>query len=134
MKPLSASDIAGLAEYEALRPAYREAVIAHKRPRRVPVGDKVTLVFEDRETLRFQIQEMLRIERTSRHQDVQHELDTYNELLPGERQLSATLFVEITDRDQIRSELDRLIGIDERGRAPIVHPNSRSLCIDDEVT
>jgi hypothetical protein len=113
MKPLVLDDIAGLEEYAGLRAAYRDAVIAHKRHRRVPVGDKVTLVFEDRETVRFQVQEMLRIERTSRGQDVQHELDVYNELLPRERELTATLFVEITEQQEIRPELDRLIGIDE---------------------
>lgn len=113
MKPLVLADIAGLEEYAELRAGYRDTIIEHKRHRRVAVGDKVTLVFEDRETLRFQIQEMLRIERTSRTQDVQHELDVYNELLPGERELSATLFVEITDQVKIRPELDRLIGIDE---------------------
>jgi len=113
MMPLVLEDIAGLEEYEGLREGYREAVIAHKKARRVPVGDKVTLVFEDRETLRFQVQEMLRIERTTRQQDVQHELDTYNDLLPGEHELSATLFVEITEPSRIRPELDRLIGIDE---------------------
>jgi hypothetical protein len=113
MKPLEFEDIASLEEYDELRPAYRDAVIAHKRKRRIAVGDKVTLVFEDRETLRFQIQEMLRIERTSRRQDVQHELDVYNELMPAVLGLSATLFIEITEQAEIRPELDRLVGIDE---------------------
>jgi hypothetical protein len=113
MKPLVLADLAGLEEYERVRDAYRSAVIAHKRVRRIPVGEKVTLVFEDRETLRFQIQEMLRIERIASPEKVQLELDVYNELMPGDAELSATLFVEITDLADIRPELDRLIGIDE---------------------
>jgi hypothetical protein len=77
------------------------------------VGERVTLVFEDRETLRWQIQEMCRVEEIRDRSAVQREVDVYNELLPGEGELSATLFVEITDAERIRAELDRLIGIDE---------------------
>jgi hypothetical protein len=113
VKPLALDEIAGPERYEALRADFRAAVIAHKRQRRLAVGEKVTLVFEDRETLRFQVQEMLRVERIRDPVLVQKELDVYNELMPGPRELSATLFVEITDAAQIRPELDRLIGIDE---------------------
>lgn len=113
MTPLARGDLVGLETYAALRDAYRDAVIAHKRERRLPIGEHVMLVFEDRETLRFQVQEMLWIERIEDPEKVQHELDVYNELMPAEGELSATLFVEITEPAQIRSELDRLIGIDE---------------------
>jgi hypothetical protein len=113
MRPLRLSEVAGLERYEQLRDEYRDAVIAHKRARRMGVGENVTLVFEDRETLRFQVQEMLRVERIADPEKVQQELDVYNELMPDERELSATLFVEITEPGRIRSELDRLIGIDE---------------------
>jgi hypothetical protein len=113
VRPITRDEIAPLEVYAELRDAYRAAVIAHKRDRRLPVGEKVTLVFEDRETLRFQVQEMVWIERISESEKVQDEIDVYNELMPGEDELSATLFIEITDLPEIRPELDRLIGIDE---------------------
>jgi len=113
MRPLTREDIAPLEVYPELRDAYRDAVIAYKRARRVPIGESVTLLFEDRETLRFQVHEMLWVERIAEPEKIQHELDVYNELMPGERELSATLFVEITDPEAIRPALDRLIGIDE---------------------
>jgi hypothetical protein len=113
VRPLALEEIVGLDRYGELRTDHRRAVIAHKRSRRVSVGEKVTLVFEDRETLRFQVQEMLFVEGIRDPELVQQELDVYNELVPGEHELSATLFVEITDSERIRSELDELIGIDE---------------------
>lgn len=113
MSPLTLDEIVSLDRYDELRPAYREAVIRHKRDRRLAVGDRVTLVFEDHETLRFQVQEMCWIERIRDPAKVQAEIDVYNELLPQDDELSATLFVEITDVPEIRPELDRLIGIDE---------------------
>jgi hypothetical protein len=113
MRPLARDEIIPLAVYPRVRDAFRSAVIAHKRARRLAVGPSVTLVFEDRETLRFQVQEMLLVERIDEPERVQHELDVYNELMPGRRELSATLFVEITEPGRIRAELDRLIGIDE---------------------
>jgi hypothetical protein len=113
MRPLQRDEIVDRERYEALRSGYREAVITHKRHRRMAVGDRVTLVFEDRETLRFQVQEMLWVERISEPEKIQHELDVYNELMPADRELSATLFLEITDPGAVRPELDRLVGIDE---------------------
>ena len=113
MRVLEIPEVVPLAEYAGLRDGYRDALIAHKRSRRLPVGENVTLVFEDRETLRFQVQEMLWVERIEEPEKIQHELDVYNELMPGERELSATLFIEITEPDRIKDELDRLVGIDE---------------------
>ena len=113
MRPLVRDEIAPLGPYAAVRDAYRRAVIAHKGARRLGVGPNVTLLFEDRETLRFQVQEMLWVERIGEPARVQHELDVYNELMPREGELSATLFVEITEPGRIRAELDRLVGIDE---------------------
>jgi len=111
--PLSAADIPALDVFETIRDELRARVIAHKAPRRVAVGDRVTLLFEDRETLRWQILEMCRDERTRDASAVAHEIAVYNELIPGPRELSATMFIEITESAQIRSELDRLLGIDE---------------------
>ncbi|MEE9607909.1 MAG: DUF3501 family protein [Myxococcota bacterium] len=116
MRPIGLDEIVGLQDYGRLRRSYRDTVIAHKRRRRVAIGEKVTLVFEDRETLRFQIQEMLWVERISERRKVRAELDVYNELMPGEHELSATLFVEIEELAEVRRELDRLVGIDERVR------------------
>jgi hypothetical protein len=111
--PLSAADIPALDVFEATREELRARVIAHKAPRRVEVGDRVTLLFEDRETIRWQILEMCRVERTRDPSAIAHEIAVYNELIPGPRELSATLFIEITEPGKIRSELDRMLGIDE---------------------
>ena len=113
MKPLTLDEILDLDRYEKIRDVYRRRVIAHKRDRRIAVGERVGIVFEDRETLRYQVQEMTRIERIRAAERVQDELDTYNELMPGENELSATLFIEVPELKQVRAELDRLIGIDE---------------------
>jgi hypothetical protein len=110
---LAPGDLLDLESYERNRPAYRKAIIGLKRLRRVAVGDRVSLVFESRETIRFQVQEMLRVERIREPERVQHELDVYNELLPRPGELSATLFIEITEPNLVRPELDRLVGIDE---------------------
>ena len=113
MKPLVLDEVVGREQYGRLRPVYRAAIIDYKRSRRIPVGDKITLLFEDRETLRFQVQEMLWVEGIAASDKIQHELDTYNELMPADGELSATLFIEITDATLIRPALDRLIGVDE---------------------
>ncbi|MCP5056963.1 MAG: DUF3501 family protein [bacterium] len=113
MKPLTLAELPSPADFERLRPALREAVLAHKAARRLALGDRVMLLFEDRETVRWQVLEMCRVEGLRSPEAIQHELDTYNELVPGEGELSATLFIEITDADEIRPELDRLVGLDE---------------------
>lgn len=113
MKRLGLDDILDLDRYEVVRPVYRGRVIAHKERRRVAAGERVTVVFEDRETVRYQIQEMTRIEQSRGQAKIQSELDAYNDLVPGDHELSATLFIEIPEMDHIRPELDRLVGIDE---------------------
>lgn len=100
MKPIERDEILGLAEYEKIREHFRARVIAEKKKRRVQVGPKATLVFENRDTVLLQIQEMLRTERITREGAVQHEIDTYNELVPGDGELSATLMVEIPDKTE----------------------------------
>ena len=113
MKPLALEDIVDREKYAGLRPSYRAAVIDYKRGRRLAVGENITLLFEDRETLHFQVQEMVWVEGIALPDKIQHEIDTYNELMPADRELSATLFVEITEAAEIRPALDRLIGVDE---------------------
>jgi len=113
VKPLVLEDIVGRERYADLRADYRAAVIDYKRTRRLAVGESITLLFEDRETLRFQVHEMIWVEGIALPEKIQHELDVYNELLPADGELSATLFIEITEASEIRAALDRLIGVDE---------------------
>ncbi len=116
MRPIGAGEIVDLEVYAGVRRDYRQRVIEYKRRRRLAVGEHVSLLFEDRETLRFQIQEMLFVERISDPEKVQQQIDVYNELVPGEGELSATLFIEVSDLARIKAELDRLVGIDEHVR------------------
>ncbi|MGH7254707.1 MAG: DUF3501 family protein [Nitrospirales bacterium] len=112
---MTKDDLMPFVEYERDRPAFRERIIALKRRRRIAVGDRVSLVFENRDTMQFQIQEMIRAERIFDPHKIQDELEVYNALLPGDGELSATLMIEITDKARIQVELDRFQGVD-RGR------------------
>jgi hypothetical protein len=116
MDPLTAADISTLHEYELERAAFRARVIELKGRRRIALGPRMSIVFENRDTVRFQVQEMLRVERIVRPDRVEHEIDTYNALLPGSGEVSATLFIEITEQGRIREILDGFIGLDEPGR------------------
>ena len=113
MKPVQADELLDLTRYELEREAIRARVIALKRLRRIAVGNELTFLFENRDTVRFQVHEMLRTERMVKPELIQEELDVYNALLPGEHELSATLMIEIPEMQRIREMLDRLIGIDE---------------------
>jgi hypothetical protein len=99
--------------YEAARSEMRDRVIALKAVRRIALAADVTLVFENRETLRWQIQEMLRAERMETPTAVQEELDVYNALMPDRNSLSATLFIEVTDAARIVQVLHDLLGLEE---------------------
>jgi hypothetical protein len=109
---LTVDDIADLREYERQREDFRASVIDLKKRRRVGVGPVVSLVFENRETIRFQVQEMARAERMLSDEQIQAELDVYNPLIPAPSELSATLFIELTDQEQLRHWLPRLVGIE----------------------
>lgn len=113
MEPIALGDLLGRERYEAAREAIRRRIIEYKRTRRAAVGDRLSFVFEDRATVWYQIQEMLWVERTTDLDAVRAELAVYNQALPDAAELSATLFIEITDDDRIRDELARLVGIDE---------------------
>jgi hypothetical protein len=108
-------DVLNFFEYEKVRDRMRGRVIDLKRVRRVPVGRHLSFVFENRDTVLFQIQEMCRVERITDDAKIRDELDVYNALLPGPGEISATLFIEITDKDQIQAVLDRFMGIDTGG-------------------
>ena len=114
MRKLTVADIKDLREYERERDAFRSEIIAMKARRRVPLGDLMTIVFENAATMRFQIQEMARAERMLRDEQIAHEVETYNELVPETGELSGTLFIEITDEEALRDWLPRLVGIHER--------------------
>jgi len=109
---LSLDDIADLRAYERERDDYRRQVIELKQRRRVAVGPIVSLVFENRETMRSQIQEMARAEKMVSDEQIQKELDVYNALIPEPGELSATLFIELTGEDALRDWLPRLVGIE----------------------
>ena len=112
MNPLSPQDLLPAPEYELHREQFRSQIIALKQRRRISVGPLVTLVFENRETLRFQTQEMIRVERIFDPHKVQEELDVYNVLMPGSGELSATLLIEITEQDRMKEWLDVFMGLD----------------------
>ncbi|MBI2847478.1 MAG: DUF3501 family protein [Chloroflexi bacterium] len=113
MQKIVLSDVKNILEYEKIRESFRRHLIELKKNRRVQVGDKVSLIFENRETVLFQVQEMMRSERLVDEKAIQAEIDTYNALIPGDSELSATLFIDITDQSSIRQELDRLISLNE---------------------
>jgi len=127
---LTLDDIFDLRAYEREREGFRARIIELKRLRRVSVGPVVTLVFENRDTIRFQIQEMARAERILTDEGIQAELDVYNALIPEAGQLSATLFVELTSEEEMHHWLPRLVGIE---RAVVVRADGTEVrCIPEE--
>ena len=112
MNGLTLADVLDLRAYERVREGYRARVIARKRDRRVALGPFMTVVFECFDTVRFQVQEMARVEKIITDDSMQVELDIYNRLLPAPGELSATLFLELTSEDELREWLPRLVGIE----------------------
>lgn len=110
---LAREDLMSLEEYSTQRQAFRAKVMAHKKNRQVMIGEHVTLYFEDRLTMQYQIQEMLRIERIFESQPIQEELDAYNPLIPGGKDLKATMMIEYADEAERREALVRLKGIED---------------------
>jgi len=113
MKKVTLDEIQGPERYERMRDDFRRHIIAMKKNRRVTVGEYITFVFENHETVLFQIQEMLRAERITDLDKVRFEVEVYNELIPEEGELSSTMLIEITEPERIRPELVRLLGIDK---------------------
>jgi hypothetical protein len=112
MKPLTREDVLSLQDYERQRDSFRSRIIALKQRRRLSLGPVISLLFENRDTLRFQIQEMIRAEHIQDPAKVQEELNVYNDLLPAKHELSATLLIEITDQATMKEWLDRFMGLD----------------------
>jgi len=114
MPTLTRASLQSLEEYARARPQLRAGMIEYKNRRKVAIGDHVTLLFEDEKTVRYQIQEMLRIERIFEEEGIQHELDAYNPLIPDGTNFKATMLIEYEDVEQRRRELARLVGIEDR--------------------
>ncbi|MCY1414405.1 hypothetical protein D9M71_298560 [compost metagenome] len=126
MKPLAREDLLSLENYAVQRAEFRARAINHKKARTVRIGEHLTLIFEDRLSIQYQVQEMLRIERIFEAKAIQDELDAYNPLIPAGDDLKATLLLEFPDAELRRSELVRLRNIEHAieltidGQAPVV--------------
>jgi Protein of unknown function (DUF3501) len=114
MHPLTRADLYSLEDYDAARPEFRKQVMAHKRQRKLVLGPHMTLHFEDRLTIQYQVQEMLRVERIFKAQDIEEELDAYNPLIPDGSNWKATMMVEYADVEERKRALATLIGIEDR--------------------
>ena len=123
MRKLTHDDIKDLREYERERDDFRRHIVEMKKRRRVQLGDLLTITFENTDTMRFQVQEMARIERILTDEQIRDELDTYNQLIPDVNELSGTLFVEIDDKERLYEWLPKLVGI-QRAMSIWLHDGS----------
>ena len=113
VRPITRMDIKGPAIYAHIRDDYRKRVIELKQHRRVIIGDKVELVFDNRHTLTLQIEETCRLENLTRDEQIQEEIDVNNELMPTETELAATMFIALPQDEHIKENLRALVGLDE---------------------
>ncbi len=113
MSKLTHEDLYSLEEYSRIRPEFRARVMAHKKERRLPIGEHAALYFEDALTMQYQIQEMLRIERIFEAEGIQDELDVYNPLIPDGQNWKATFMMEYADVDERRKALGQLVGVEK---------------------
>lgn len=123
-RKLTLDDIADVRAYERERADFRSQVIDLKRRRRVHVGTIITFLFENRDTIRFQIQEMARVEKLTTDAEIQIELDIYNPMIPDAGQVCATMFLELTTDDQVREWLPKLANV-ERSVLLVLSDGSR---------
>lgn len=114
MPRIDRSSLMTLETYARERPQFRARVMAHKKHRTIHLGEHVTLLFEDELTIRYQVQEMLRVERIFEEEGIQEELDAYNPLVPDGRNLKATMMIEYPDPDERSKRLADLIGIEDK--------------------
>jgi hypothetical protein len=114
MKKLTVAELFSLERYARERPAFRTRVMAHKRNRQLAVGPHVTWLFEDRLTIQYQVQEMLRAERIFESEGVEEELESYNPLIPDGSNWKVTLLIEYPDEGERRRELAQLKGVEAR--------------------
>ena len=113
MHKLVINDLMNIIEYEKVRNEYREELMLYKKNRRISLGPNITITFENRRTMTFQIQEIMRAERLVHDENIQEEIDVYNSLLPQKNSLSATLFIEVTEERKIKPILNQFIGLTE---------------------
>jgi hypothetical protein len=132
MRKLTVDDIVDHRAYERERDEFRARIIEVKRRRRVQLGEIVTVVFENTDTMRFQVQEMARAERMLTDDAIAHEVATYNELIPGAGELSATLFIELVDDARLRNWLPRLVGIELAVRFELADGSRVGSVLEDE--
>ena len=114
MQKLTRDDLYSLEQYSSVRNEFREGVIAHKRNRRLALGTNAALYFEDRMTMQYQVQEMLRIERIFETDGINDELEAYNPLIPDGSNWKATFMVEFPEEEERRAMLTQLVGIEDR--------------------
>src|ERR1700761_5550688 len=114
MNKLSVDELFSLERYARERPAFRTQVLEHKRDRQLAVGPNVTWLFEDRQTIQYQVQEMLRAERIFEHEGIEEELESYNPLIPDGSNWKVTLLIEYPDEAERRRKLTQLKGIEDR--------------------
>lgn len=131
MKKLARTDLFSLEEYAERRADFRAQVLAHKQTRQVMIGDHLTLYFEDRLTMHYQIQEMLRIEKIFEADGIQEELDAYNPLIPDGSNLKATMMIEYDDIEERKQALTQLLGIEDQVWVQ-VNGHDKSYAISDE--
>lgn len=131
MSKLTIDDLYTLEAYAKIRPKFRTQVLDHKRHRKLALGEHVTLLFEDRLTMQYQIQEMLRVERIFEEPAIIDELNAYNPLIPDGHNWKATMLIEYSDEGERRAALSRLLGI-ERGIWVKCGSSERIFAIADE--
>jgi len=132
MPPITRDSLMSLEAYSRARPEFRARVMAHKRHRTVPVGDNVTLIFEDELTIRYQVQEMLRVERIFEEEGIEEELAAYNPLIPDGGNWKATMMIEYPEVEVRQRMLAKLIGIEDRVWVQVVgHPRVYAVADED---
>jgi len=114
LKKISFSELKNIYDYEKVRIEFRNQIIKIKKNRRIQIGNNITLVFENRETVIFQVQEMMRLEKLVDRKLIQQEIDIYNQLIPEKNQLCATMLIEIQERQYIKPILDSLSGLNDK--------------------
>ncbi|WP_325891483.1 DUF3501 family protein [Grimontia sp. NTOU-MAR1] len=114
MEKLTADDLMTLEDYARARAQFRHQIMEHKKHRFVMLGKHARLIFENRQTIQYQIQEMLRIERIFEPEGIKEELDAYNPLIPDGSNLKATMMIEYADPEIRKVELSKLIGVENK--------------------
>ncbi len=114
MKKITLSDLLSIEEYNTQRPAIRQAMMEHKKTRRLPLGDNASLHFEDYMVMRYQVLELIRAEKISKEPELLEELEAYNPLIPDGKNLKVTFMIEYPNEEERRERLSQLIGIEEQ--------------------